>query len=234
VVPPAPTGRVSDYAGLLAPADRARLETRLAERERATGVQMVVAVFRSLEGESLDDFSIRLAERWRIGQKGLDDGVILLVFVDDRKLRLEVGYGLEPVLPDAVASRIIRDAITPQFRERRYAAGLDAAVDAVFARIETTAGRPGGHRSTSSSALWSLGFLALFAVVAIILLSEAWSGRRFVQRGGGMGGRRGGYDPPIIFFPGGRSGGGFGGGPGDGGFSGGGGSFGGGGASGDW
>src|SRR5262245_29997778 len=158
---------------------------------------MVVAVFRSLEGESLDDFSIRLAERWRIGQKGLDNGVILLVFVDDRKLRLEVGYGLEPVLPDAVASRIIRDAVAPQFRERRYAGGLDAAVDAVFARIETTAGRPGARRSGSSSALWALGFLALFAVIAIMLMSEAWSGRRFVQRGG-VGGRRGGYDPPII------------------------------------
>src|SRR5262245_18883914 len=191
---------------------------------------MVVAVFRSLEGESLDDFSIRLAERWRVGQKGLDNGVILLVFVDDRKVRLEVGYGLEPVLPDAVAGRIIRDAIAPQFRERHYDAGLDAAVDAVFARIETKAGRPGGRRSGASPALWSLGFLALFAVVAIILLSEAWSARRFVQRGGGVGGRRGGYDPPIIFFPGGRSGGGLGGGPGDGGFSGGGGSFGGGGA----
>src|SRR5262245_64035857 len=112
---------------------------------------MVVALFRSLQGESLDDFSIRLAERWRIGQKGLDNGVILLVFVDDRKLRLEVGYGLEPVLPDAVAGRIIRDTIAPQFRERRYTAGLEAAVDAVFARIETAGGEPGVRGAGSLS-----------------------------------------------------------------------------------
>ncbi len=107
LIPPAPTARVNDYAGLLAAADRARLEALLTERERATGAQMVIAIFRSLEGESLEDFSIRLAERWRVGQRGLDNGVILLVFLDDRRVRLEVGYGLEPVLPDAVASRII-------------------------------------------------------------------------------------------------------------------------------
>src|SRR2546423_8077760 len=102
-MPPAPAGRVNDYAGLLPPADRERLESRLAERERATRAQVVVAIFRSLEGQSLEDFSIRLAQQWRIGQKSLDNGVILLVFVDDRKVRLEVGYGLEPVIPDIVA-----------------------------------------------------------------------------------------------------------------------------------
>ena len=96
---------------------------------------MVTAIFPSLEGESLEDFGIRVAERWRVGDKRLDNGVILLVFVRVRRVRMEVGYGLEPVLPDAVVAQIIREAIAPRFREQRYAAGLDAAVDAVFARI---------------------------------------------------------------------------------------------------
>jgi len=114
----------------------------LTERERATGAQMVIAIFPSLEGESLEDFSIRLAERWRVGDKKLDNGVILLVFVQERRIRLEVGYGLEPVLPDAVASQIIREQIGPRFREGRWADGLTAAVDAVFARIDTRGATP--------------------------------------------------------------------------------------------
>jgi uncharacterized protein len=108
----------------------------LADRERATGVQMVIAVFQSLEGESLEDYSIRLAQQWRIGQKGLDNGLILLVFLQERKVRVEVGYGLEPTITDVVASQVIRESIAPRFREGRYAAGLEAAVAAVFQRIE--------------------------------------------------------------------------------------------------
>jgi uncharacterized protein len=104
---------VNDYAGILGPADRERLESRIAERERATGAQVAVAIFPSLEGENLEDFAIRLAERWRVGQKGLDNGVILLVFEKDRKVRLEVGYGLEGAIPDAVAGQIIRERIAP-------------------------------------------------------------------------------------------------------------------------
>src|SRR5215470_4637372 len=106
-------------------AARQALERRLTERESATGVQMVIAIFPALEGESLEDYSIRLAQQWRIGQKKLDNGVILLVFLDDRKVRLEVGYGLEPVVTDAAAAQIIRENIAPRFREGRYAAGLD-------------------------------------------------------------------------------------------------------------
>ncbi len=94
-VPPPPDRRVNDYAGALTPADRDRLEQQLAARETTSRNQVVVAVFRSLEGESLEGYSIRLAQSWRIGQKGLDNGVIFLVFLDDRKMRIEVGYGLE-------------------------------------------------------------------------------------------------------------------------------------------
>ena len=100
-IPPSPDRRVSDFAGALAPADRDRLEARLVERERTSRNQVVVAIFRSLQGESLEDYSVRLAEKWKIGQKGLDNGVIFLIFLEDRKMRIEVGYGLEGVLTDA-------------------------------------------------------------------------------------------------------------------------------------
>jgi uncharacterized protein len=231
---------VNDYARLL-PADaQQRLEARLAERERATGAQMVVAIFPSLEGENDADFGIRLAERWRVGQKGLDNGVILLVFVQDRKVRAEIGYGLEPVLTDAVAAQIIREAIAPRFREQRYAAGLEAAVDAVYARIETrgaTRGVPPAPRHGFGVSPWTLGVLAIFGVIALVLARDALGGSGRGRRNGyTAGGRRGGWDSPSVIVPPmwGGWGGGRGGGGGGGGFSAGGGSFGGGGASGDW
>jgi uncharacterized protein len=232
IVPPVPAQRVNDYARLL-PADaQQRLEQRLAERERATGAQMVIAMFPSLEGENLEDFSVRLAERWRVGQKSLDNGVILLVFVQERRVRLEVGYGLEPVLPDAVAAQIIRDTIGPRFREQRYAEGLDAAVAAVYARVETK-GVPTAPRHTFGVSPVTLGVLALFGIIALLLARDAVGGGRARRHGYTAGGRRG-WDSPAVIVPpmwGGwsRRGGGSGGG-----FSPGGGSFGGGGASGEW
>ncbi|HXD97051.1 MAG TPA: TPM domain-containing protein [Candidatus Acidoferrum sp.] len=229
---------MNDYARLL-PADaQQRLEARLAEREQATGAQMVVAIFPSLEGENDADFGIRLAEKWRIGQKGLDNGVILLVFVQDRKVRAEIGYGLEPVLTDAVAAQIIREAIAPRFREQRYAAGLEAAVDAVYARIETRGaarGVPPAPRHAFGVSPWTLGVLAIFGIIALILARDAMGGGRARRNGYTAGGRRGWSSPSVIVPPmWGGWGGGRGGGGGGGGFSAGGGSFGGGGASGDW
>jgi uncharacterized protein len=230
---------VNDYARLLPAEARDRLEARLAERERATGAQMVVAVFPSLEGENLEDFSIRLAERWRIGDKRLDNGVILLVFVQERRARLEVGYGLEPVLPDAAAGQVIREALAPHFREGRYAAGLEAAVDAVFARIETR-GVPPAPRDTLGVSPWVLGLFVVFGIVAVLIARDAigGGGGRARRNAYTAGGRRRGWDSPGVVVPpifGGWGGGGRGGGWGSGGgFSPGGGGFGGGGASGSW
>jgi uncharacterized protein len=242
VIPAPPTERVNDYAGVLAAPERARLEAQLTEREQATGAQMVIAIFKSLEGESLEDYSIRLAQQWRVGQKSLDNGVILLVFLDDRKVRMEVGYGLEPLIPDAVAGRIIRDTMGPHFREQRYAQGLEEAVKAVFARVDTKAApqaraepraRPG--RSGPSMAT-----IFVIAVIVMLVLHEMRGPGRRASRNAYTAGRRGWYAPAAMFpwFGSGRSGGGWGGGGGGGfgggGFSGGGGSFGGGGASGSW
>ena len=130
-IPPPPDHRVNDYAGALTPADRDRLEQALIAREATSRNQVVVAIFRSLEGESLEDYSIRLAKAWRIGQKGLDNGVIFLVFLDDRKMRIEVGYGLEGSLTDAISSSILRDVVAPRFREGQVADGIGAGLDAI-------------------------------------------------------------------------------------------------------
>ena len=225
---------MNDYAGLLAPVERERLESRLAERERATGAQVVVAIFRSLEGQSLEDFSIRLAQQWRIGQKSLDNGVILLVFVEDRKVRLEVGYGLESVIPDIVAGALIRDTLAPRFREQRYAAGIEAATDAIYARITgEPAGKPqagrgrGGPTPVDPASL--LLMLLIFGVFGVAILSAMRNASRRAYTAGPSGWRS---HPPIFYGGGGWSGGWSS--RGGGGFSGGGGRFGGGGASGSW
>jgi uncharacterized protein len=237
VIPSAPTARVNDYAGVLTQAERGRLEAQLTDREQATGAQMVIAIFKSLEGESLEDYSIRLAQQWRIGQKSLDNGVILLVFLQDRKVRMEVGYGLEPMIPDAVAGRIIRDTMGPRFREQRYAQGLEEAVQAVFARVDTSGAPPArpAPRARPSQFSPSLSMLFVIAVIVVFLLNAMASPRRRASRNAYTAGRRGWYAPAVMFpwFGSGR-GGGWGGGGGGGGFSGGGGSFGGGGASGSW
>lgn len=225
---------MNDYAGILTPADRERLEARIAERERATGAQVVVALFPSLDGENLEDVSIRLAERWRVGQKGLDNGVILLVFAKDRKVRFEVGYGLEGAIPDSVAGQIIRDAIAPAFREGRYAAGLEAAVTAIFARIDGTPESARARPRGVSVGPAQIALLFVVVVIAVLALGAFRASRR--RSPAAYGYSRGAWGatgaiPPIIWGGGwGRGGGGGGGG----GFSPGGGSFGGGGASGDW
>src|SRR5262249_57890080 len=97
---------------------------------------MAIALFKSLDGENVEDVANRLFQQWRLGQKQLDNGVLLVVFIEDRKLRIEVGYGLEGALPDAEAAQIIRGVIVPRFREQQYAAGLEAAAVAAFERTK--------------------------------------------------------------------------------------------------
>jgi uncharacterized protein len=197
---------------------------------------VVVAIFPELPSPSLEDFTIRTAQAWRAGRKKLANGVVLFVFVKDRKVRIEVGYGLEGALPDITAKRIIDEQIVPRFRAGDYAGGVEAAVDAIMAatRGEYKAEPATG---TSSGAQWLCLLFALFIIVFVIQSTRHASGRGRRRRGpawwwggpwGGGGWSSGG---------GGWSTGGGGwssGGGGGGGFSGGGGSFGGGGASGSW
>lgn len=214
------SGRVVDEAGLL-PADRAAaIEAQLGAFERETGTQVAVLTVASLEGEVIEDYSHRVAETWALGRAGEDDGVLLLVARDDRRLRIEVGYGLEGRLTDAQSGRIIRDVITPRFREGDFPGGIGAGVDAI---VGTLGGDAEAIAAVSRAPAPASGggcappILFLFVVVWILL--SLMRGRR-----------RGGL--PFILLGGGGGGRGFSG--GGGGFSGGGGGFGGGGAAGSW
>ncbi len=224
-VPEKPLGRVSDFAGLLSPADRAHIESRLRTVEEASSNQFAVAIFRSLEGESLEDFSIRLAEAWKVGHAGRDNGLLLLVFVDDRKVRIEVGYGLEGTIPDAVAGRVIRDVLAPPFREGRYAEGIFAAVEALDAASRGEfQPLPDRGRGVPAPIAGLVPFLLLLIFIGVLgsLRRAAHLGPRSRRAHGGG----------FWWIGPGGFGGGLGG--GGGGFGGGGGGFGGGGASGGW
>jgi uncharacterized protein len=217
-VPKRADGYVTDHAGLLPPSAKDTLETTLRDFETKTSNQIVVATFPSLEGDSLEDFSIRLAEAWKVGQKGRDNGVIFLIFKNDRKIRIEVGYGLEGVLPDALAGQIISQVVAPHFREGDFAGGITAGVDAI---IKATRGEFKGMRGKERSNEAGK-FVVLFMVLLFFHFWVSSRSSRIRRRRGGPGG----YYPLGGGF---RSGGFRGGG-----FSGGGGGFGGGGASGRW
>jgi uncharacterized protein len=226
---PALSARVNDYAGLLDDAHQQSLESKLATYEQATGHQFVLLTVPTLDGDALEDFSIRAVEKWKLGAKGRDDGLLLLVAFEDRKLRIEVGYGLEGEITDAFTAGVIREVLAPAFRAGRPADGIDNAFDLLMAKGKGIA--VGLPRRRSTDDLASLFPLLLFGFVALLVLSRFFGG----GGGGGRGGRRRGG---MIFLPGGFGGGGFGGfggGSGGGGFGGGGGGgFGGGGSSGSW
>ena len=237
--PPALTGRVNDYTKLL-PADTARaLTDRLAAHEQKTGHQFAVLTIPSLEGDALEDFSIRAVEKWKLGHAKVDDGLLLLVVQRERKVRIEVGYGLEGHITDALSSRIIRGTIVPAFRRGDYAGGIEQGVfdllradgDDPGAAARTVRGAPA---SGSGSSLWPLLFFAPIVLLFLWLRGASSGGYGTRGRWGGYGG--GGYWGGGGGYGGGGGfgGGGFGGGGGGGGFSGGGGGFGGGGASGSW
>jgi uncharacterized protein len=228
---PAPPGTpVLDAAGVLSSAARRRIEQEILAFEAATSTEIAVAIFPSLDDEPLDDFTIRLAERWRPGQADRDNGVILAIFVAERKVRIEVGYGLEGALPDALARRIIRDEIAPRFRAGDYDAGVAAAVRAIIAATRNEyRGTPGAEEPPRS-----LFIVAVFLLLGLMLFMRA--ANRLGRRGRHISGR-GIFDgiPTILLGGGGgqRPGGWLGGGGRS--FRGfGGGGFGGGGASGGW
>jgi uncharacterized protein len=209
--PPVPTRWVEDDAGFLSPAARSALDARLEGYERATGHQIVVWIGKTLAGAPLDDWAVRTFTAWQIGRKGLDDGIAMFVFADDRKIDIEVGYGLEDKVPDAIASRIIREVMAPRLRAGDRDGAVTAGVDAVLASIEGKpwAGAPATappQARTPSLVNWILGGLALIAFVifaithprmAMLLLWTIMSGGRHGGSGsgggfGGGGGRSGG------------------------------------------
>lgn len=208
---------VTDRAGLLSSSAKASLETMLRAFEEKTSSQVVVATFPSLEGDSLEDFSMRLAEAWKVGQKGRDNGVIFLIFKNDRKIRIEVGYGLEGVLTDALSGQIISHVVAPYFRQGDYEGGILAGTNAI---MKATQGEYKGVPRKEKPAA-GVRLIFLLGVFFLFHLFAQANSNNIGRRG------RGGFFVPMG--GGFRSGGG-----GFGGFSGGGGGFGGGGASGGW
>jgi uncharacterized protein len=226
---PALSGRVVDEAGILDPATRAALTDKLAALEAKTSDQLVVVTLKSLQGTAIEDFGVQLGRNWRIGQKDKNNGVLLIVAPNERKVRIEVGYGLEGELTDAVSRLIIENAIVPRFRANDYAGGINRGVDDIISVLtgdaaewwQRAAQRPdtvSPAPSTRDDSIWPAIWFALI-VMGVVLVCSMLGGAlcymilRLVAAlalTGGGGSRSSG------------------------GFSGGGGSFGGGGASGRW
>ena len=240
------TGRVVDAANIIPPADEAALTQKLEAVETASSRQLVVATVPSLQGYDIADFGYQLGRTWGIGQKGANNGMILLVAPNERKVRIDVGYGLEPIMTDALSHQIITQQILPAFKRGDYPGGINAGTDAIIEQLRAPpeqaeqkaiaaqqAQRERGQSGDDGGSIFPLIFWGVVFLFFILpMLRGGRRGRRHRRRGGvwvwgpGLGG--GGWG-------GGSSGGGFGGfGGGGGGFGGGGGSFGGGGASGGW
>jgi uncharacterized protein len=217
-IPAAPQRWLTDTAGLLSPQAAEQLDARLQEYERSSGHQIVVYIGGSTGDVPIEDWAVKAFASWRVGRKGLDDGLALFIMKDDKRVRIEVGYGLEGVVPDAMASRVINDDLVPRLQQGDNDGAVTAAVDRLIQIISGDGAAGGGQAQTPAAdpvtwfqkiliALAILGFLVLLITnpsLAIYLLFSILSG----GRGGGGGGR--------------------------GGFSGGGGRSGGGGASGSW
>ena len=222
---PALTGRVVDRADLLSPADEAQLTAQLKALEDTSSDQLVVVTLPSLQGYTIEDFGYQLGRHWGIGTAELDNGVLLIVAPNERKVRIEVGYGLEPVLTDALSKIIIENAVLPRFRAGDYSGGIKDGVRDITLSLtgdaaEVKARARARHDADEPAIDWFtiLLYIAIFLIIMYLSRSEAFvspgsSGRSSSSSGWGSGG--------------GSSGGG-------GGFSGGGGGFGGGGSSGSW
>ncbi|WP_267426969.1 YgcG family protein [Methylobacterium sp. GC_Met_2] len=226
---PTLTGRVVDAAGLLTPDQRHALEAKLKAHEDKTSDQVVVATVPNLQGTTIEDYANRLFRAWKLGQAKTNNGVLLLVAPQERKVRIEVGYGLEGALTDAQSRTITASAITPRFKTGDWYGGLDAGVDGILARDAQEWQRAPEAKDEAADPVQ----VAIFVILLLIVVTVAWRMIRLGNRAGRGGG--------IVILPGpgsggwgggfsdGGSSGGF-----DGGFSGGGGSSGGGGASDGW
>jgi uncharacterized protein len=234
-VPERPGNYVVDLAGIIQPAVETKINRLLEELEQKTTAQMAVLTVDSLQGRSIEEFSISIAhDKWKLGQKGKDNGILLVVAVEDRKYRIEVGYGLEAVLPDSLIGSIGRDFLVPFFSKGDYSTGIYKATLAVVQKIAANAGvtisgmpnakipYPSEGKEKSFGVFGKIASLLFFLVIFILFIRNPRLFLAYLLLSS-MGGRRNHW---------GGTGGGFGG--GFGGFSGGGGGFGGGGASGSW
>jgi len=236
-----PRGYLSDFAGVVDPASKTQLEAYSAELERATGVQIALVTIPSLQGEPIQDVANTIARAWGVGQKGQNDGILLLLAIHDRRSRLEIGYGLEPILPDGLDGSILRQ-MRPGLRAQNYGEAMMAAAETLGAtvsrarKVSLNAQLPRHMRPTVANSLpWPLVAgalleLAFLGFLVIYALRRHGGGRRAFLPGDAMLG-----NPALVTPSGTQSGGGFGSYDSSDSFGGfGGGDFGGGGASSDW
>jgi uncharacterized protein len=163
-------GRINDYASMLSPDTEKRLESALEEIEKSDSTQVAVLTIPSLEGEVLEEFSIKVADAWKIGQKNADNGVILLISKNDRKLRIEVGRGLEGRLTDLVSGRIINGEIIPRFREGNFDGGIEAGVMAIVSAVRgeyKASGTPPSKKKDGENPIFAL-IIFLFVFTAAL------------------------------------------------------------------
>jgi uncharacterized protein len=204
-----PQGHVSDYAGVFTPAQKAQLEGFLRSAKQQTSAEIAVVVIPSLEDESLDDFTNVLFERWRVGRADKNNGIMILTAINDRKIRIEVGYGLEGILPDAKVGRIVDEHIIPSFRAGRVAEGLSSGAAAIAGIIAKDAGvtltggnalihQPRERKQSVGSLIFTIIMLLIlipFAIkhpyLAMYLLASSMRGGGY--SGGGFGGGFGGF-----------------------------------------
>ena len=238
-IPPSPPRFFNDYAGTVSPATAGQLNAQLEQYERASSNQLLVAIYPKMESDSsVEDYTVRVAQAWQVGQKSRSNGAVLFVFKNDRKLYIQVGYGLEAVLTDATCNQIIDNELKPRFRAGNFDGGLRAAVSAMIASTKGEYHGTGRTQADSRSAkrfpvaLFAVGFI-IFVIFSIIRSQQrgvVYPGRRRQGLAGAL------WALSNSGSGGSSSSGGssWGGGGGGGGFSGGGGSFGGGGAGGSW
>jgi uncharacterized protein len=249
---PTLSGRVVDEASILDPTTRAALTQKLADFETKTTDQLVVVTLKSLQGTSIEDFGVQLGRHWQIGQKGKNNGALLIVVPSERRVRIEVGYGLEGALTDAVSRLIIENGILPRFRANDFPGGITRGVDDIVSVLSGDAAewQQRAAKRPDPAPVWGplLIFLLIFGAFVLVFImivgsmpnrpTDRRQWRRRARARAGTSGWLAGTGPAWTGGLGGLGGGGFSGGgggvSGGGGFSGGGGSFGGGGASGSW
>ena len=205
-----PQGHVNDWAGVFTPEQKADLESRIVAVRQNSGAQLAVVALKSLQGGEINDFAVKLFAQWGIGEKGKDNGVLLLAAIEDRKMWIEVGYGLEGVLNDAKCGRVQDEFIVPRFKEGNYAQGLIDGADALLKIMSGEAiPEPAAQADNPLAAiLFLLVFAAVFVLIARSAIRGGKGGRWTGGSGGGGGFSSGGGGGGFGGFGGGRSGGG--------------------------
>ncbi len=185
---PSPVGYVNDFANVMSPAARTALESHLSAYEKSSTNEISVAVVQSLNGDTVENVAVEMFAQWGIGKKGADNGILLLVAVDDHKLKIEVGYGLEGALTDSEAGSIIRNVITPKFKQSDYDGGISAGVEAIIGQLDGTTPANALDDPGPAPTPSGVGSLLSFPVLGLFVYGLSFMARTKSWWAGGIGG----------------------------------------------